>query len=100
MLEEYGIHVVAHNLFSSFLSNCRQYVSVNDKQSTCKTISCGVPHGSVLIPLLFTLYINDINSSTSDGPKLFADDTYLIVQDSTLNHLYNEVSSEILFVIN
>ena len=38
-------------------------------------------------PLLFTLYINDINSSTSDCPKLFADDTCLILQNSTLNHL-------------
>ena len=44
----------------------------------------------VLGPLLFTLYINDINSSTSDCPKLFVDDTCLILQESTLTQLYNK----------
>ena len=98
-LEQYGIRGVAHKLFSSFLSNRCQYVSLNNKQSTSKKkITCGVPQGSVLGPLLFTLYINDINSSTSDCPKLFADDTCLILQDNTLNHLYNKVSSEILSI--
>ena len=94
-LEHYGIHGVAHKFFSSFLSNRCQYVSLNNKQSTCKKIACGVPQGSVLGPLLFTMYINDINSSTSDCPKMFANDTCLILQDNTLNHLYNKVSSEI-----
>ena len=94
-LEQYGIRGVAHKFFSSFLSNRCQYVSLNNKQSTCKKITCGVPQGSVLGPILFTLYINDINSSTSNCPKLFADDTCLILQDNTLNHLYNKVSSEI-----
>ena len=94
-LEQYGIRGVAHKFFSSFLSNRCQYISLNNKQSTCKKIICGVPQGSVLGPLLFTLYIDDINSSTSDCPKLFADDTCVILQDSTLNHLYNKVSSEI-----
>ena len=82
-------------LHTNFLSNRCQYVSLNNKQSTCKKITFGVPQGSVLGPLLFMLYINDINSSTSDCPKLFADDTCLILQDSTLNHLNNKVSSEI-----
>ena len=94
-LEQYGIRGVAHKFFSSFLSNRCQYVSLNNKQSTCRKNTCGVPRGSLLGPLLFTLYINDINSSTSDCPKLFADDTCLILQDNTLNHLYNKVSSEI-----
>ena len=70
-------------------------LSLKNKQSTCKKISCGVPQGSVLGPLLFMLYVNDINSSTSNCPKLFADDTCLILQDMTLNHLYNKVSSQI-----
>ena len=94
-LEQYGIRGVAHKFFLSFLSNRCQYVSLDNKQSTCKKITCGVLQGSVLGPLLFTLYINDINSSTSDCPKLFADDTCLILQDNTLNHLYNKIFSEI-----
>ena len=98
-LEQCGIRGVVHKLFSSFLSYRCKYVSLDNKQSTCKKISGGVPpQGSVLGPLLFTLYINDINNSTPDFPKLFADDTCLILQDSTLNHLYNKVSSEILSI--
>ena len=82
-LEQSGIRGVAHKFFSSFLSNRCQYVSLDNKQSSCMKISCGVPYGSVLGPLLFTLYINDINRSTSDCPKPFANDTCLILQDST-----------------
>ena len=91
-LKQYGIHGVAFKLFSSCSSNRCQYVSLNNKQSTCKKISCGVPQDSVLGPLFFTLYINDINSSTSDYPKMLADDTCLILQDNALSHLYNKVS--------
>ena len=84
-LELHRIRGVAHKLFSSFLSNRCQYVTLDNKHSTSKKITCGVPQGSVLGPLFFTLYINDINSSRSDCPKLFADDKCLILQDRTLN---------------
>ena len=94
-LEQYGIRGVAHKFFSSFLYNRCQYVSLSNKQSTCKKITYGVLQGSVLGPLLFALYINDINSSRSDFPKLFADNTWLNLQDNIFNHLYNKVSSEI-----
>ena len=59
-LESYGVRGVALSLFYSFLSNRFQYVRLENQQSSLKNISCGVPQGSVLGTLLFTVYINDI----------------------------------------
>ena len=75
-LEHYGIPGCALEWFRSYLSDSKQYVSVNGKSSSLLTVSCGVPHGSVLGPLLFLVYINDLpNASKKLTFYLFADDT-------------------------
>ena len=85
-LEHYGVRGVMLSLFSSFLHDRSQYVSINNSISCKQNISCGVPQGSVLGPFLFTLYINDIVSISSINPRLFADDTCLILNDKKLEN--------------
>ena len=77
-LYHHGIRGNALQWFESYLSGHQQSVTYNGYTSSTKYITCGVPQGSILGPLLFLIYINDLqkvcNSST---PMLFADDTNL-----------------------
>jgi len=68
---------------------------LNSVQSHKKFLNCGVPQGSVLDQLLFTLYINDIANSTTCSPRLYADDTCLILQHDNLSQLKLKISEEI-----
>ena len=85
-MNHYDIRGIANKLFASFLANTKQYTFLNHTQCNYKYFKFGVPQGSVLGPLLFTLYINDIRSSTSCAPRLYADDTCLILQDDSISN--------------
>ena len=75
-LENYGIRGLALNWFNSYLKNRMQLVNINGIHSNRLEIKCGVPQDSVLGPLLFLIYINDIYmTSTVLKFHLFADDT-------------------------
>ena len=94
-LEKYGIRVSVLKLFSSYLSDRYQFVSVNNSNSTLQLIKFGVPQGSILGPLLFLIYINDLPNATNFFIKLYADDTVLCAQNKNIEALQNEVNAEL-----
>ena len=76
-MKAYGISGRLLALIVSYLSNQQQRVVLNGKTSVWSYISAGVPQGSVLGPLFFLMYINDLVDDISSDAKLFADDTSL-----------------------
>ena len=95
-LEHYGIRGVTYKLIYSFLSDRQQYVAY---QTLCAEIiinSFGVPHGSNLGPLLFLIHINDILHALCSTPRLFADDTCLVVYASKPSTLCEKMNYELL----
>ena len=95
-LRHYGIRGTQLNLFQSYLNNRNQYVSFNGTKSTTLPISLGVPQGSVLGPLLFLIYINDLpNSLSSLNPVLFADDTTLYYSHSNAYSLSEIINNDL-----
>ena len=87
-LDHYGFRGVINKWFSSYLDGRTQTTQIGFYISKRQNTTCGVPHGSVLGPLLFLIYVNDIQES-SDKLKLFlfADDTNAVYVEKSLSPL-------------
>ena len=87
-LYKYGIPGYANNFFRSYLTERKQYTCINGMNYSTKQINCGVPQRSVLGPLFFILYINDIiNVADANNMRLYADDTGLFLHNRNINNL-------------
>ena len=87
-LSKYGIRGQSLDWFVSYLTNRLQFVQVNNQKSSLLTMTCGVPQGSTLGPLLFLIYINDIvNCSSILSFRLFADDTNIFYANRDVKEL-------------
>ena len=95
-LNHYGIRGVVLDWFKSYLSQREQFVNVNGHNSLSLPVTCGVPQGSILGPLLFLLYVNDLpNTSSLLTLHLFADDTNIYFSSKNLSHLEATLNCEL-----
>jgi hypothetical protein len=87
--------VASVDWFTSYLSDRKQIVNVNEVDSDPLDVSCGVPQGSILGPLLFLCYVNDMASSVECKLLLYADDSALLVSDKDPDHIANRLGNEL-----
>jgi len=89
-MKMYGIRNTELNIINSFLTNRYQITFINNVFSQSTQLKTGIPQGSVLSPILFLIYVNDIKyfSSKSVLINLFADDTNIFVKSSTIADLF------------
>ena len=100
-LNHYGIRGVSNDWFISYLSNCNQYVSINGYESGLAALNCGIPQGSVLEPLLFLLYINDLNQAIKFCKvHHFGDDTNLLCLSNSTKKLNKLVNADLKYLAN
>ena len=99
LLDKMHAHGIRGNIlrwFRSYLTNRSQFVSYDGGQSEIQSITCGVPHGSILGPLLFIIYMNDIcNVSELLFTVLYADDTCVVINVKDMLSLITILNHEL-----
>ena len=96
-LKYYGMKGKTLKYLKSYLSERKQCISYSDvgKTSMCGII-CGIPRGSILGPLLFLIYVNDLHKASSIlKPVMFADETNLLLSNKDINKLFNNMNIEL-----
>ena len=100
-LEHYGVRGLANDWFKSYLTGRKQSTSINGSNSDLKDMKFGVPQGSVLGPLLFLIYINDLHNAIKFSTvHHFADDTNLLVSNSCIKKVQDQINIDLKYLSN
>ena len=99
-LKQNGISGNLLNVITDFLYQRKQRVVLNGQHSSWTNIEAGVPQGSILGPLFFLIYINDLSDGLTSNPKLFADDTSLFSVIHDINSTANDLNSDLMKISN
>lgn len=98
-LQHFGIRGNALSWYQSFLANRKQFIEIDNNKSETKLINIGVPQGSILGPLLFLIYINDMANLNLEGHlMLYADDTAIFYSDKNINTIFNKMQSDLVLI--
>ena len=97
-LEHYGIRNSELNWFTNYLQNRTQMVKIGDHMSGKQTIEMGVPQGSILGPVLFLIYVNDLGVSSNLFVMSFADDTALLNSRKNITELVTDTQKELVII--
>ena len=78
------------------MSNRKQFIKFNNESTNLEIIRCGIPQGSILGPLIFLIFVNDLQKSTKFlDPIMFADDTNLFYSNKDINTLFKIANDEL-----
>ena len=91
-----GVRGLPLKLLQNYLNNRTQQTLINNTKSNTQTINCGIPQGSILGPLFFNTYINDIVNVSNFKIKLFADDACLLLSSKDAKDLEKKVNTELI----
>ena len=98
-LSAYGISGTSIEWFKSHLSERNQKCFLNGSLSSNRVLSCGIPQGTILGPLLFPLYINDLpNCLMHSQPRMYADDTYLTLAGNSVDSIELNLNEDLASV--
>ena len=100
-LNLYGINSIAHQWFQSYSEDRTQMRSINGLFSSSCSLSCGVLQGTILGPLLFLLYVNDLPNCLSNcEPRMYADDTHLTFASNNIHNIQTSLKEGVENVQN